>query len=105
MRVTHVLAVAALVTGCQRHEPHPAATAQPDRSKGTLPVGVTACDRYLRRVADCPKLSQAARDAFLLGVNGWKRASEHPGEPAKAAARSCEDVLKLAEPQLAELGC
>ena len=85
--------------GCQHHKPQPtspapAAVAPP----AALPIGVAACDDYLRRVATCQKLPPAARDAFTRGAGAWKAAGA-------SSAKICEDVAKSAGAALAELGC
>ena len=97
-RLIVLLGLSALL-GCQHHKPQatpPAATEAAPAA--TLPIGIAACDDYLRRVAACPKLSPAARDAFTRGAGTWKAAGA-------TAAKSCEEVAKMAAAQLAELGC
>lgn len=102
MRPLVLLALSTL-SGCQHHKPPPTsatAEAAPAQaaSPAALPIGVAACDDYLRRVAACRKLPPAARDAFTRGAGAWRAAGA-------TAAKSCEDVAKAANAQLAELGC
>jgi hypothetical protein len=103
-RLWGVLVVTALA-GCQRHEPEPSKQPLPVLTAATGPIGIRACDDYLRRVAACAKLSPAARAAFASGAGAWQRAAAHPGASAQSAEKSCKDVADAASAQLTELGC
>ncbi|HEX6835319.1 MAG TPA: hypothetical protein VF334_02045 [Polyangia bacterium] len=100
--MTRLLVLLALSTplGCQHHKPAPASAAPAEAPPPpvTLPIGVSSCDDYLRRVSACQKLTPAARDAFTRGAGAWKAGGA-------TSAKSCEDVAKTASAQLAELGC
>ncbi len=99
--MTRLLVLLGLSTllGCQHHKPQPPSPAPAGVAPpAALPIGVAASDDYLRRVAACQKLSPAAREAFLRGAGAWKAAGA-------SAARSCDDVAKIAGAELAELGC
>ncbi len=99
MRRLFVLLGLSALLGCQHHKPQPMSPAPAEVAPAaTLPIGIDTCDAYLRRVAACRKLTPAAREAFTRGVGAWKAAGA-------TAAKSCEDVAKAAEAQLAELGC
>ena len=103
MRPVVLLALSTLL-GCQHHKPQPPAARTTEATPAetpppaALPIGIAACDDYLRRVAACRKLPPAARDAFTRGAGAWRAAGA-------TAAKSCEDVAKAANAQLAELGC
>jgi len=99
MQRLFVLVGLAALLGCQHHKPQPLSPTPTEAvAPATLPIGIPACDDYLRRVAACQKLSPAARDAFTRGAGAWKMAGA-------AAGKACEDVAKMASAQLAELGC
>jgi hypothetical protein len=103
--IVAVLAVAGML-GCQRNKPAPVESSPPEPSVDTVgPVGISVCDDYLRRVADCTKLTPSARVTFARGTGVWKRAAAAKGDSAKAAGESCKGAAKLAAPRLAELGC
>jgi len=96
-----IIVVAGLCTlfGCQHHKPPPITLKPtPAAAPVALPIGVAACDDYLRRVAACQKLPPAAREAFTRGAGAWKAAGA-------TSAKSCAEVAKMAAAQLAELGC
>ncbi len=90
----------ALAASCQHREP-PAAREQPATlaPPPSAPIGIAACDDYLRRVRACAKLPDAARTALLAGTAAWSTAARTASENA------CRDTAKAAAPQLAELGC
>ncbi|MDB4953888.1 MAG: hypothetical protein JWO36_1457 [Myxococcales bacterium] len=94
------------MSGCQRAKPVPVEKAPPESIVETVgPVGIPACDDYLRRVAACTKLTPGARATFAHGTTVWKQAADAKGDSAKVAGESCESAAKLAAPVLAQLGC
>jgi hypothetical protein len=94
-----VLLGLSMLLACQHHKPQPTSPAPAAVApSAALPIGVAACDDYLRRVATCQKLSPAARDAFTRSAGAWKAAGA-------SSAKICEDVVKSADVALAELGC
>ena len=101
-----VLWIALAGAGCQRREPPKSQPpALPASHAANGPIGIPACDDYLRRVAACQKLSPEARAALASGAGDWQTAAAHPCAPRTAAETGCKTATDAAAPQLTALGC